>query len=144
MLVDQATLVVVGTPVGQPEEVALEPGGSSLLATYPQTIRVVEVLVGAAPGATLRIARTGVSTHGRTQGVVAGEVLGPLPPGHHVLFLMPTGDAALYQIVGHASGALPLTPAGRVTATRPETRELEQLSVPELRSKLQALKAAGP
>lgn len=143
MLVGETTLAIVGAPEGVTEEIVLDQQGQGLLADFPQTIRVLEVLMGKAPGNTIRIARTGISSKGRGQGTVAEDLLGPLPPGRHVLLLMPSADPQFYQIVGYASGEMRLNAAGRVTGTRPEAREFENLDITEVRQKLTTLRGTN-
>lgn len=140
-LTRRAELILVGTPTGKIDERSTTADGT--LATYQQTVQVHEVLKGEAVASTIRVLRAGVSSSMRQRNDIKVEGLaGPLAPGKQVLFLQPSADSGVWQIVGHTSGQLAVQANGRVQASRPEAKGFDNLSVPEVRQKIQTL-AAG-
>lgn len=136
-LTSKAELILVGTPTGKIDEMITTP--DSMFANYQQTIQVHEVLKGEA-GATVRVLRAGVSSVAQQRNRVQVEGLaGPLTPGKQVLFLQPSAETGVWQVVGHTSGQIALEANGRSHASRPEAKSFDNLSVPELRQKVQTL-----
>lgn len=136
----KAELIVVGTPTGKLDEKITTPDGA--FATYQQTIQVHEVLKGDAAISTIRVLRAGVSSAMQQRNNVKVEGLaGPLSPGKQVLFLQPSADPGVWQVVGHSSGQLALQANGRVQAGRPEAKGFDNLSVSEVRQKVQTITA---
>lgn len=139
-LVRRATLVIVGVPTGQVEEVNATPNGLS--ADFRQTVRVQEVLKGDVSGDTVRVIRAGLTNNAPQQGVIVEDGLrGALPPGKHILFLQPSAELGVFQVVGHASGDLPLDTTERVASVRPETQAFAHLDVASVRTKIVELSA---
>ncbi len=139
-LVQTASLVVVGTPTGPIEERATTPDG--MLTTFHQSVRVHQVLKGQITADTVRVLRAGLSRQAQRDGVVSStDVRGPLTQAPLILFLQPSAEAEVFQVVGHASGELPLDMADRVAAVRPETQAFAQLDVAAVRTKIAELSA---
>lgn len=137
-LVEWAALVVVATPVGEIQEVPTSKDG--LFVNYLQDVRIEEILKGDYAGDTVRVGRAGISSHARPDGLVASDDLrGRLSPGRQILFLKPSLEPGLFQVVGHASGELPLKADGRVGSVRPEAKVFEGLSAAEVRAKISEL-----
>lgn len=148
-------LINDGVPTRQVEEIpVLDGAGNSdeVFASSYQIVRVQEVLKGQAPGDTVRVVRAGVSTKARGQGatnrgqqlqgkgiLVTEDLRGYMPPGRQILFLEPSAKPGVLQVVGHASGEMPLNPAGRVISLRPEAKAFENLDVPGVKRKIEEL-----
>lgn len=56
-------------------------------------------------------------------------------------FLQPSAEAEVFQVVGHASGELPLDATDRVASVRPETQAFARLDVAAVRTKIAELSA---
>jgi hypothetical protein len=114
-LVRSSSLVVIGTPVGEPREVVLESGDS---ADYFQEVAVESTLKGR-PAETVTVVRNGL--YGDIEAESDHLVGGALEPGRQVLFLMPGGTPDSFSIVGHFQGAVDF---GTSTAEGSEFPEL--------------------
>lgn len=127
-LVRSATLILVGAPTDEKVELSRSSDGG--IINYGQIIRVEQVLKGHTPGSTVQIVRSDFANPTQASGwAVADEAFGLLAPGPHLLFLEPSAAADVFQIVGHASGDMPLDAGGRTTNVRPEVKGFANLDL---------------
>jgi len=149
-LVRDATAIVVGTPIGKAREVPTSkdadgPMGVQTFSAYYHTIKVHRVLQwrDAAVGDTIQVVRGGTSSKAKAKGAFNPDGdTAELPNGKHLLFLQPSADPDVFQIVGYWSGALRLDGNERVKSDRPETKGFEGLTVEEVEKKLSELAPA--
>lgn len=132
-LVNRATLVIVGTPEGKIEEKVTTQDG--MFGSYYQTVRVHEVLMGETEDNTVRVVRAGVSSKGKDNTTVEG-LRGPLPQGKMILFLQPSAEAGVMQVVGHFSGEMVLDAAEEVSVVSSELTAFKGLDVAGVRQKI--------
>lgn len=132
-LVNRATLVVVGTPTGKVDEKVTTEDG--VFASYYQTVRLHEVLIGETADKTIRVVRAGVSSKMKDKTVVEG-LKGALPQGKMILFLQPSAEAGVMQVVGHFSGELALDAANKVSTVATEVQIFKGLDIAAVRKKV--------
>jgi hypothetical protein len=113
-LVNRATLVVVGSPTGEVEEKVTTNDGE--FSAYYQTVRVHEVLMGKTADRTVRVVRTGVSSKMKDNYKDEDGLRGALPQGRMILFLQPSAEPGVMQVVGHFSGEMVLDSADKVSS----------------------------
>lgn len=120
-LVRSSSLIVVGTPVGEPSAQVLESGDS---ADYFQSVAVESTLKGRSADS-VTVVRNGLTTG--VEAEADHQVAGPLAAGRQVFFLQPGGTPGSYAIVGHFQGDVDFS-TGRVAGS----------DLPELNGKDQA------
>jgi hypothetical protein len=141
-LAHDATLIVVGTPMGKAREVptSQEPEGPMAVQTfsaYYHTVKVHQVLRGAAMGDTVQVVRGGISSAAKAKGIVSADGdTTALPNGKHILFLQPSAQPEVFQIVGYWSGALQLDANERVKSERQETKGFDGLGIAAVEKKI--------
>lgn len=101
-LVRGSSLIVVGRPVGRPEERPLADG---LTSDYWQHVSVTRVLRGPATTDVL-VVRAGRASTAPAVSDPDAALRGPLHAGEHVLFLRAGGTPGSYAVVGHEQGDL--------------------------------------
>lgn len=141
-LVHDATLIVVGTPIGKAREVptSQEPEGPMAVQTfsaYYHTVKVHQVLRGATVGDTIQVVRGGMSSAAKNKGIVSADGgMTVLPNGKHIFFLQPSAQPEVFQIVGYWSGALQLDANERVKSDRQETKGFDGLDIATVEKKI--------
>lgn len=139
-LVTNSELVIVGRPVGQVREVSRGSAG----ADFYQDVRVDMVLKGDLGGKTVRVVRYGLSTDASTGGVRvigADDVQGRLKAGRLIVFLQPSAEQGVYQVVGHSSGEMILDAAGRVVSADPQVSGFTGLDIEGVLGKIREVSA---
>lgn len=96
--VQQATIVVIGTPREQAEILKVLPDGAT--ADYKQEV-VVDTVIFGPEVSSLFVVRAGpVGADSQS-----GEFLeGPLDPTRQAFLLQPSGESGAYSVVGHSQG----------------------------------------
>ncbi len=136
-LVSEASLVVRGT-VGS--DVRLTPRSpDGLFVDFYLPVQVEEVVGGQDPGSAVTVVWAGLSpsSSASVEDPDAGLSATPPSPGEYVLFLQPSAEPGVYQIVGHTQGLLSLDASGRVAAVgQGGFRDMVGLTVAEIAQRI--------
>lgn len=141
-LVRRSTLIIRGTPIGKAQFVATS--GDKSVGAFYHDVQVHEVLRGRVTSKVIRVLRAGLNPEFRAANLVSHEDLrGELASGNQILFLEPSADSGVFQIVGHWQGVLRLDPKGRVFGIEEQRLKLfDGLDVAGVRNAIEQAAAA--